>query len=86
MTSVYGLSKENLYVTYFEGNKSLNLEPDNEVREIWLQYLPENHIVKGNKKDNFWEMGETGPCGTCTEIFFDSIGGGIADLINISLI
>jgi alanyl-tRNA synthetase len=72
LTGVYGLSKDRLYVTYFEGDKKENLETDTEAFNLWKQFVAEDHILPGNKKDNFWEMGETGPCGPCSEIHFDS--------------
>ncbi|RXK35812.1 alanine-tRNA ligase [Tremella mesenterica] len=76
LTRVYGLPKDRLYVTYFEGDEKQGLEPDNEAKEIWKQLgVPETHILTGNAKDNFWEMGATGPCGPCSEIHFDRIGG-----------
>lgn len=68
----YGLPKEKLYVTVFEGDEQENLLYDMEAFEVWKNLLPESHILKGNKKDNFWEMGDTGPCGPCSEIHFDS--------------
>jgi alanyl-tRNA synthetase len=71
LTDVYQLPKDRLYATVFEGSPSENLMPDDESRGFWLQYLPENNIINGNKKDNFWEMGDTGPCGPCTEIHID---------------
>lgn len=71
MTEVMKLPKERLYTSYFEGDSGENLEMDTESRDLWLQFVPEDHIIKGNKKDNFWEMGETGPCGPCTEIHMD---------------
>ncbi|MBW4891552.1 alanine--tRNA ligase [Mucilaginibacter sp. HMF5004] len=72
LTEVYKLDKDRLYVSYFEGDEKEGLAPDTETLELWKQYVAADHIVKGNKKDNFWEMGETGPCGPCTEIHFDS--------------
>ncbi|MFS2190370.1 alanine--tRNA ligase [Mucilaginibacter sp. Mucisp84] len=72
LTEVYKLPKDRLYVTYFEGDEKEGLEPDTETYELWKQYVAEDHILRGNKKDNFWEMGETGPCGPCSEIHFDS--------------
>ncbi|WWD21148.1 alanine-tRNA ligase [Kwoniella shandongensis] len=76
LTRVYGLPKERLYVTYFEGDAKQGLEPDTEAQQIWRDLgVPEEHILPGNAKDNFWEMGATGPCGPCSEIHFDRIGG-----------
>ena len=66
-----GIDKNRIYATVFEGDKSDNLEKDNEAYKFWQKYLPENKILDGNKKDNFWEMGETGPCGPCSEIHID---------------
>ncbi|MDR1223037.1 MAG: alanine--tRNA ligase [Tannerella sp.] len=60
-----------LYATVFEGSPSENLERDNEAAGFWEKYLPLDHILEGNKKDNFWEMGDTGPCGPCSEIHID---------------
>jgi len=71
LTSVYGLEKDRLYVTYFEGDEKEGLAKDHEAYDFWKQYVAEDHILPGNKKDNFWEMGETGPCGPCSEIHFD---------------
>ena len=71
LTEVLKLDKNRLYVTVFEGSPAEGLERDNEAAEIWLQFLPENRIINGNKKDNFWEMGDTGPCGPCSEIHID---------------
>jgi len=71
LTETLKINKENLYATVFEGSKADNIEPDTEALEIWKKYLPSNHIIFGNKKDNFWEMGETGPCGPCSEIHID---------------
>lgn len=71
LTDVYGLPKNRLYATVFEGDKSEGLEPDHEAREFWKNFLPGDRILNGNKKDNFWEMGETGPCGPCSEIHID---------------
>ncbi|GAA4333442.1 alanine--tRNA ligase [Mucilaginibacter gynuensis] len=72
LTEVYKLPKDRLYVTYFEGDAKEGLEKDTETYELWKTYVDEAHILPGNKKDNFWEMGETGPCGPCSEIHFDS--------------
>jgi alanyl-tRNA synthetase len=71
LTEVYKLPKDRLYATVFEGSPNENLEPDNEARNYWKQWLPANHILDGSKKDNFWEMGDTGPCGPCSEIHID---------------
>ncbi|MCO6490412.1 MAG: alanine--tRNA ligase [Phaeodactylibacter sp.] len=74
LTGVYGVDKSRLYATVFEGDKEEGLEPDDEARALWRQYLPDSHIINGNKKDNFWEMGDTGPCGPCSEIHIDLRG------------
>ncbi|MDT3401725.1 alanine--tRNA ligase [Mucilaginibacter terrae] len=71
LTGVYKLDKDRLYVTYFEGDEKEGLAKDQEAYDFWKQYVAEDHILPGNKKDNFWEMGETGPCGPCSEIHFD---------------
>jgi alanyl-tRNA synthetase len=71
LTEVYKLPKERLYVTVFEGDAVENIPRSTVALECWKKLVPEDHIVFGNKKDNFWEMGETGPCGPCTEIHFD---------------
>ncbi len=70
-TEVYGISKDQLYVTYFEGDSIDKLAADTDAYNIWKKFLPEERILKGSKKDNFWEMGETGPCGPCSEIHVD---------------
>jgi alanyl-tRNA synthetase len=75
LTGVCGLPGERLYATYFEGDPAQGLAPDTEARDLWLKYLPASRILPGNAKDNFWEMGDTGPCGPCSEIHFDRIGG-----------
>jgi len=72
LTEVYKLDKNRLYVTYFEGDEKEGLAKDTETYNLWKQYVDEANILPGNKKDNFWEMGETGPCGPCSEIHFDS--------------
>lgn len=74
LVDVYGIDKERLYATYFEGDESLGLEPDLEAKELWLKFLPEERVIGCSAKDNFWEMGETGPCGPCSEIHYDRIG------------
>ena len=71
LTEVYGLDKSRMYATVFEGSESDGVPFDEEAYGYWKQYLPEDHIIRGNKHDNFWEMGETGPCGPCSEIHFD---------------
>lgn len=70
-TDVYGIKEDQLYVTVFEGDKSDGLSADNESYDIWKEFLPNERILYGSKKDNFWEMGETGPCGPCSEIHID---------------
>ena len=71
LTEVYGIPKENLYVTIFEGDASENLDRDTEAYDIWKSHIDESRIINGNKKDNFWEMGASGPCGPCSEIHVD---------------
>ena len=71
LTEVYRIPKENLYVTIFEGDEKENLERDNEAYDYWKQFISEDRIINGNKKDNFWEMGASGPCGPCSEIHVD---------------
>ncbi len=75
LTKVYGIAPDRLYATYFKGDPTLGLEPDIEARDLWLRLLPKGHVLPGGMKDNFWEMGETGPCGPCSEIHYDRIGG-----------
>ncbi len=71
LTKVYGLEKDRLYVTVFEGDAKENLGFDQQAYDEWKKYIAEDRILKGNKKDNFWEMGDTGPCGPCSEIHID---------------
>ena len=72
LTEVYKINPKDLYITVFEGsNDSDNLSLDHEALDIWKKIIPENQILFGNKKDNFWEMGEKGPCGPCSEIHID---------------
>ena len=71
LTEVYGMPKDRLYATVFEGAPEEGVPMDQEAFDFWKQYLPEDHIILGNKHDNFWEMGETGPCGPSSEIHFD---------------
>jgi alanyl-tRNA synthetase len=85
LTKVYGLDPDRLYVTYFEGNEASGLEPDLEAKELWLKVgVAEDHLLPGNMKDNFWEMGDQGPCGPCSEVHYDRIGGrNAAHLVNM---
>jgi len=84
LTKVFGLNPDRLYVTYFEGKPDAGLEPDLEAKELWRKAgVPDDHILPGNMKDNFWEMGDQGPCGPCSEIHYDRIGGrNAAHLVN----
>lgn len=76
LTEEFKLDKSRLYVTYFGGDpKEPSLQPDLEARDMWLEFLPAERILPYDMKDNFWEMGDTGPCGPCSEIHFDRIGG-----------
>ena len=72
LVDVLHLNPEDLYVTVFEGSKEEGIERDEEAASYWKKHLPEDHIINGNKHDNFWEMGDTGPCGPCSEIHLDS--------------
>ena len=71
LTDVYGIDKSILYATVFEGDSADGTSLDEEARKAWLRHLPADHILFGNKHDNFWEMGDTGPCGPCSEIHID---------------
>jgi alanyl-tRNA synthetase len=71
LIGVYGLDKKRLYVTYFEGDASVGLPEDTATKEYWLKYFPADHVMGKGMKDNFWEMGESGPCGGCTELHYD---------------
>ena len=71
LTKVYALPEDRLYVTVFEGDSPSNIAFDQDAFDVWKKYLPADRIINGNKKDNFWEMGDTGPCGPCSEIHFD---------------
>lgn len=88
LTTVYHLDPSCLYATYFEGDTDSGMPADNEARDYWLQYLPPERVIACPARDNFWEMGETGPCGPCTEIHFDRLGGdnnnerNVAHLVN----
>ena len=72
LVDVLKLDPANLYATVFEGSEEEGLERDDEAAKIWAKHLPADHIINGNKHDNFWEMGDTGPCGPCSEIHLDS--------------
>ena len=72
LVDVLKLNPEDLYVTVFEGDPAEGLERDDEAAGYWLKHVPADHIINGNKHDNFWEMGDTGPCGPCSEIHVDS--------------
>ncbi len=72
IVDVLHIDPKNLYATVFEGSPEEGLERDNEAASIWAKHLPADHILEGNKHDNFWEMGDTGPCGPCSEIHVDS--------------
>lgn len=71
LVNVLGLNPGQLYATVFEGAPDENIDRDNEAAAIWAKHLPADHIINGNKHDNFWEMGDTGPCGPCSEIHID---------------
>jgi len=71
LTGVLGIEKNNLFVTVFGGDSHDGLGPDDEAKELWKKFVPEERILYGSKKDNFWEMGDTGPCGPCSEIHVD---------------
>ncbi|OLL23947.1 Alanine--tRNA ligase [Neolecta irregularis DAH-3] len=86
LTQVYELSPDRLYVSYFGGDADSGLEPDFETRDLWMAIgVAQDHLLPGNLKDNFWEMGEQGPCGPCSEVHYDRIGGGrnAAHLVNM---
>ncbi|XP_008309287.1 alanine--tRNA ligase, cytoplasmic [Cynoglossus semilaevis] len=76
LTKEFGISIDRLYVTYFGGSEAAGLEPDLECKQIWIDLgMDEARVLPGSMKDNFWEMGDTGPCGPCSEIHYDRIGG-----------
>ncbi|GAB1869571.1 Alanine--tRNA ligase [Camponotus japonicus] len=85
LTDVLKLPADRLYVTYFGGDEKNGLAPDDECKDLWLSLgIPASHVLPGNMKDNFWEMGETGPCGPCSELHYDRIGGReAAHLVNM---
>ncbi|MFI4881843.1 MAG: alanine--tRNA ligase [Phycisphaerales bacterium JB064] len=74
LTHVWGLPKDRIYASYFGGDEKQGLPADDEAKKIWLQYLPPERVLPFGAKDNFWEMGDTGPCGPCSEIHFDRVG------------
>eukprot|EP00752_Nemacystus_decipiens_P009413 g8416.t1 len=74
LTEVFALDPSRLYATYFGGDEKLGVGPDEDAKKIWLKYLPESQILPFGMADNFWEMGDVGPCGPCTEIHYDRIG------------
>nr|CAB3492449.1 unnamed protein product [Digitaria exilis] len=83
LTKVYKLPTDRIYATYFGGDEKSGLAADNESKDIWLKYLPKEKVLPFGCKDNFWEMGDTGPCGPCTEIHFDRVGNrDAASLVN----
>src|ERR1039457_3079904 len=71
LTDVFRIDKDRVYVTIFEGDEKEGISIDTEAYNCWKKIIPEDHILLGSKKDNFWEMGETGPCGPCSEIHID---------------
>ncbi|KAG8475364.1 hypothetical protein CXB51_032173 [Gossypium anomalum] len=83
LTKVYSLPTDRIYATYFGGDDEAGLPPDNEAKDIWLKFLPPECVLPFGCKDNFWEMGDTGPCGPCTEIHYDRVGNrNAASLVN----
>lgn len=92
LTEVWKIDPTRLHATYFGGDPAHGLQPDDEARQLWLKHLPADHVHPGNMKDNFWEMGDTGPCGPCSEIHYDRtpnksganlVNGGTPDVIEI---
>ncbi|KEG12024.1 putative alanyl-tRNA synthetase [Trypanosoma grayi] len=83
LTEVYKLPKDRLYVTYFGGDPTNGIAADEEAKQLWLELVPAAQVIPGNTKDNFWEMGDVGPCGPCSEVHYDRIGGrNAASLVN----
>ncbi|MEE2681536.1 MAG: alanine--tRNA ligase [Planctomycetota bacterium] len=74
LTEGYGIDPDRLHATYFGGNEDTGLAADEEARAMWMQHLPEDRVLPFGMKDNFWEMGDTGPCGPCSELHFDRVG------------
>lgn len=86
LTKEYNLDTSRIYATYFGGDEAQGLPPDLEAKQFWLRFLPEERILPFGCKDNFWEMGATGPCGPCSELHYDRIGGRDASkLVNADL-
>jgi alanyl-tRNA synthetase len=83
LTEVYKIPKDKLYVTVFEGDEKDGVPQDSESFTIWKKYIAEDRIILASKKDNFWEMGDTGPCGPCTEIHVDLRSKAERDLLNL---
>lgn len=85
LTKTLELPTDRLYVTYFGGDKATGLEPDLECKQFWLDLgVKPEHVIPGSMKDNFWEMGETGPCGPCSELHYDRLGGrSVPELVNM---
>ena len=86
LTIEFGLNPDRLYATYFGGDekKAKGVPSDEETRQLWLRFLPPERVLPFDAADNFWEMGDVGPCGPCTEIHYDRIGGrDAASLVNM---
>ena len=83
LVGTFKMNPDRIYATYFGGDEKQGLAPDDEARQIWLRFLPAERILPFGCKDNFWEMGATGPCGPCTEIHYDRLGGrNAAEFVN----
>ena len=86
LTIEFGLNPDRLYATYFGGDekKAKGVPSDEETRQLWLRFLPPERVLPFDAADNFWEMGDVGPCGPCTEVHYDRIGGrDAASLVNM---